>query len=32
MLPDFGQVWNVDYDNSAESFLEIQYEYHPTWA
>lgn len=30
LLPDFGQVWNVDYDNSAESLLEIQYEYHPT--
>lgn len=30
LLPDFGQVWNVKYDNSIESLFEVQYIYHST--
>lgn len=32
LLPDFGQVWALAYDNSIESLFEVQYEYHPTLA
>ena len=32
LLPDFGDVWNKNYDNSVESLFEVQYEYHPTLA
>ena len=32
LLPDFGQVWDLEYDNSIESLFEVQYEYHPTLA
>ena len=32
LLPEFGQVWDLDYDNSIESLFEVQYEYHPTLA
>ncbi len=27
LLPEFGQVWDLEYDNSVESLFEIQYEY-----
>lgn len=30
LLPEFGQVWDMDYDNSVESLFEIQYEYSET--
>ena len=30
LLPDFGDVWSLAYDNSEESLFEIQYEYHAT--
>ena len=26
LLPEFGQVWDVEYDNSIESLFEVQYE------
>ena len=29
LLPEFGQVWDMEYDNSIESLFEIQYEYDP---
>ncbi len=32
LLPEFGQVWDLEYDNSIESLFEVQYEYHPTLA
>ncbi|WP_288354105.1 RagB/SusD family nutrient uptake outer membrane protein [uncultured Bacteroides sp.] len=32
LLPDFGNVWNKNYDNSVESLFEVQYEYHSTLA
>ena len=32
LLPDFGQVWDLEYDNSIESLFEVQYEYHATLA
>lgn len=32
LLPEFGQVWDVEYDNSIESLFEVQYEYHATLA
>ena len=30
LLPEFGQVWDLEYDNSIESLFEVQYEYHAT--
>lgn len=30
LLPEFGQVWDLEYDNSIESLFEVQYEYHST--
>lgn len=30
LLPEFGMVWDLDYDNSKESLFEVQYVYHPT--
>lgn len=27
LLPDFGQVWDLEYDNSVESLFEVQYVY-----
>ncbi len=32
LLPEFGQVWDLDYDNSVESLFEVQYIYHSTLA
>ena len=32
LLPEFGQVWDVEYDNSIESLFEVQYEYDETLA
>ncbi len=32
LLPEFGQVWDLEYDNSIESLFEVQYIYHPTLA
>lgn len=32
LLPEFGQVWDLEYDNSIESLFEVQYEYHATLA
>ncbi len=32
LLPEFGQVWDVNYDNSIESLFEVQYIYHSTLA
>ncbi len=32
MLPEFGQVWDLEYDNSIESLFEVQYIYHSTLA
>ena len=32
LLPEFGQVWDLAYDNSIESLFEVQYEYHATLA
>ena len=32
LMDEFGQVWNVDYDNGKESLFEVQYEYHETLA
>lgn len=28
LLTDFGDVWDVEHDNSIESLFEVQYEYH----
>lgn len=32
LLPNFGDVWDKDFDNSVESLFEVQYEYHATLA
>lgn len=32
LLPEFGQVWDLEYDNSIESLFEVQYIYHSTLA
>lgn len=32
LLPEFGQVWDMEYDNSIESLFEVQYEYDETLA
>lgn len=32
LLPDFGQVWSVDHNNSAESLFEVQHKYDETYA
>ena len=32
LLPDFGDVWSVDHNNSIESLFEVQYMYHETLA
>lgn len=32
LLPEFGMVWDLDYDNSVESLFEVQYIYHSTLA
>ena len=28
LLPEFGQVWDCNHDNSIESLFEVQYQYH----
>lgn len=30
LMPEFGQIWNMNYDNGVESLFEVQYEYHST--
>ena len=32
LLPNFGDVWDKDFDNSVESLFEVPYEYHATLA
>ena len=32
LMPDFGQVWNVDYKNNQESLFEVQNIYDETYA
>lgn len=32
LMPDFGQVWNCNYDNNIESLFEVQFEYHASLA
>lgn len=32
LLPNFGDVWDKDFDNRVESLFEVQYEYHATLA
>lgn len=31
LMPDFGQVWNIDYENNAESLFEVQNIYDETY-
>lgn len=31
LLPDFGEVWDMDYDNSIESLFEVQYSDDPNY-
>ena len=32
LLPDFGQVWSIDYNNSKESLFEVQYMFDETYS